>query len=100
MLDGLQMPNTVNAKNPMPTNSTTTATKSYSSQRIDAKIGGHLAGVLGSIVALAVARRDLLAAGLYRAVIEQQREKCDQQHADGRIPTRRNNCSVLIWCGS
>jgi|ERR1700755_1471641 hypothetical protein len=36
------MPSTINAKNPMPTNSTTTATKSYSSQRMDAKIGGHL----------------------------------------------------------
>src|SRR5215472_7515016 len=30
--DRLQMPNTINATNPMPTNSTTSATESYSSQ--------------------------------------------------------------------
>src|SRR5262249_30387817 len=31
-MDRLQMPNTINATNPMPTNSTTSATESYSSQ--------------------------------------------------------------------
>ena len=39
-MDRLQMPNTINATNPMPTNSTTSATESYSSQcRLPESIG-------------------------------------------------------------
>jgi hypothetical protein len=102
----LQMLNTINAKNPMLTNSTTTATKSYSSQcrlpegmnvhpcfkwtfLLDAKIGGHLTSIFDADQKCRFVRAARLASSFTsknrKKAIDVTANLSDQQAPTGRI---------------